>query len=200
MIQPTVNCPFKHGMADLPFRVRNWLICFPDLLDRGWADRSSLTKNMPDAISSNANLGPPSTEYTAPPTAPLVQFIIALLKGSIEIAETIWQKASGTCTGQRVSNLNFKLSWYLFIWVWEKQKSFITGRRLGWLVIGLSTCFLACFKLRALNSDTVIFFLRSVARILQRAKSIRNNRQEQLTLKSGVKPSIHHLPSLKFIK
>lgn len=69
------------------------------------------------------------------------------------------------------------------------------------MVIGLSSCFLVCFKQRAFNSDTVIFFLlTSVARILQRVKSTRHKHQEQLTLKSEVKLSVNHLPSLKFKK
>lgn len=33
------NATFEHRTADLPFRVRNRLICFSDLLCRSWADR-----------------------------------------------------------------------------------------------------------------------------------------------------------------
>lgn len=58
VIQDTVKATFEHRTADLPFRVRNWLICFSDLLPRNRADRSSLTKRMPDAMPPpNGNLG-----------------------------------------------------------------------------------------------------------------------------------------------
>lgn len=64
---------FEHRTADLPFRVKNRLICFSDLFRKSWADRMKF--NWKDARlqvlqwKSWKMLRTPCTKPTAPPTA-----------------------------------------------------------------------------------------------------------------------------------
>ena len=67
--------------------------------------------------------GPPRVEYTAPPTALSVQFILALFKSSTGKAETIWGTLQVPTQG-KVSNLNFKLgSFYVYLRVEKLENS-----------------------------------------------------------------------------
>lgn len=145
MIQPMVNAPFEHRTADLLFRVGNRLICFSDLHDRSWADRSSLTKKMPETPSLQTEIletcWPLCAEYTAPPTALLVQFIIALFRVSIGTATTISENTSGICTGQKVSNLNSKLSRYYIYPGVEKIEMFYNREEVGMISYRLNYLF-----------------------------------------------------------
>lgn len=198
MIQPTVKATFERRTADLPFRVRNWLICFSDLLHRNRADRSSLTKRMPDAMPSpNGNLGKTRTTthrvHSATYCTTGATHHSPRHRGPWSEGRKQSGKRSAVRSGQKLSNPNVKLGKYYVYSGMGKIDMFYNREK-----VGLTGYRLVHFLSGWLQANSVefwhdFFFLIAVARVHQGGKSIKNNRQEQLTLKSDVKQSVNHI-------